>query len=244
MTKPTRLSAEIQSLLLPRKPLPWTDVKGFMSPWAKQVIIENDASRAFLSSIHDQEQDERSIIRDQVEGAITGLSSKSTRFWMAEYTFMAKFLTIDQLISYAPAFVKLAYSMPIKLVSVRRLVVRKYLASIIPYANDFMLRQQRKFCRSSVLFYPSDLLFTMADRFSSLMKRSVDQSMSANRKRVLMSVRSLQIMSDNEVCERFRTEEEYLTELAFLQTQCRYYRIDVSEIYHITGKDLRQFWTF
>ena len=154
MTKPTRLSVEIQTLLLPRKSLPWADVKGFMAPWAKQVIIENEASRAFLSSIIDQEQEERSIIQDQVEGAIIGLASKPARFWMSEYTFIAKILTIDQLIPYAPAFVKLAYSMPIKLVSARRLVVRKYLMSIFSHANNFLLRQQRKFCRSSVLFYP------------------------------------------------------------------------------------------
>lgn len=244
MIKPAPLSDEIQSLLSPRNGLPWAEkTRIFSSPWAKPILIENAASRAFFASVLEQEKNERQIIHDQVEGAIRALPSDRFRFWIAEYRYMASILSVEQLIIYAPSFVQLAFSMSKKLIFFRRLVVRRYLQTILPDETGFVERQRKKFIRAGVFLYPSNLLILMSDRLVKLVTISKDQSVLANRKRVIMSVRALRIMSNLEICERFQTEEEYLTELDFLQAQCRHFRIEISEIYRVSGSEIRQFWS-
>ncbi len=244
MIKPAHLSKEIQSLLMPRSGLQWAErTRIFSSPWARPILIENAASRAFYALVLEQEKSERLIIHDQIEGALRALPSDLFRFWIAEYNFMTGILSSEQLTIYAPAFVQLAFTMPKKLVFFRRLVVRRYLSTILLEEAGFIERQRKKFIRSSILLYPSSLLIQMSDRLVKLVNSSRDQSVTANRKRVIMCVRALQIMSNLEICDRFKTEEEYLTELEFLQAQCRHFRIEVSEIYNISGAELRQFWS-
>lgn len=244
MIKPARLSNEIQSLLSPRSGLQWVErTRIFSSPWAKPILIENAASCAFYASILEQEKRERLITHDQVEGALRVLPSDLFRFWIAEYNFIASILSSEQQTIYTPAFVQLAFSMPKKLIFFRRLVVSRYLSVILPEEAGFIERQRKKFIRSSVLLYPSGQLIQMSGRLVKLVNSSKDQSVAANRKRVIMSVRALQIMSNLEICDRFKTEDEYLTELEFLQAQCRHFRIEAIEIYNISGSDLRQFWS-
>lgn len=243
MTNPFILPSDMQSLLLPRKALPWTKSAGLKPPWAKPVLIDNEVSRSFFTSMINQEREERFLIQDQVEGALQVLPSPLIRFWMFEFKFIERILALEQLVFYAPAFVKLALIMPKDLILFRRKVVSRYLEKIIPQPSEFVTRQQTKFVRSCVLFYPSDLLFVMADRFQKLMVNSSDQSKKANRQRVVMSVRALQMMSDAEICHRFNGEKEYVRELKILRSQCQFYHISAAEIYRVSSQELRQFFT-
>ena len=137
---------------------------------------------------------------------------------------------------------KLTKIMPKELIGLRKKVVRKFLATCSIEKTEFSLRQQRKFVRSSVLLYASKLLMTASNRFANILKNSIDQSTSSNRQRVIMSVRVLQVMSDKEVCDRFLVEDAYQRELQFLETQCRFFQIKTSEVYQVSGIELREFW--
>lgn len=236
------LSDEMLALLAPRENLSWGNEDGFMLPWAKPVLIENEASRAFLFSVFEQEHSERSRLLDQVEGALTVLSSKETRFWRAEFIFMAQFLTLDQQIVYAHYFLNLTETMPKKLVLLRRRVVQKYVQKLLPEPNSFVVRQCRKFVRSSVLLYPSYQLTEKALQFQALMKRSQDQTRSANRKKTEMSIRALQLLSDQEICRQYRSEDDYFRDLEFLKVQSRYLKITEAQICSISLNDLQEFW--
>lgn len=242
MAKSERYSSEIQNLLSPRDNLPWTKIKGFLSPWARPVLIENKASRAFAASLQEEEYEERLLIRDLIEDKLAAMPAAHFRYWMAEFDFMSKMLNAEQLVVYTPAFIQLSHLMPRKLVFCRRQIVSLYLKSRLTCSTEFIQRQSRKFVRSSVLLYPSSLLFKMADLYWQLALRSVDQSSAANRERVIMSIRALQLMSDTEICARFKKEEEYRTELKFLAGQCRYYRIKFPEIYHVSVEEVQNYW--
>ncbi|MEH6402159.1 MAG: hypothetical protein V7750_02225 [Sneathiella sp.] len=242
MISPSDLPEEIQKILDPRENLDWPRAKGLYSQWTKPFLIENDASRAFHWSVIDQEKVERSVVREFVEREIATLASGPGRFWAAEFEFMGKLMSASQLMYYAPLFIKLTKIMPKELIQLRKTVVRKFLATCSLDKSEFSQRQQRKFVRSSVLLYASKLLLTASNRFASILTNSIDQSASSNRQRVIMSVRALQVMSDKEVCERFLVEDAYQRELQFLETQCRFFQIKTSEVYQISGIELRDFW--
>lgn len=242
MVQPSNLPDEIKSILTPRENLIWPRAKGLYSQWTKPFLIENEASRAFHWSSMDQETTERMVIREHVERELVRLPSGLARYWTAEFDFMCKLLSANHLMYYAPLFLKLTQIMPKELALLRKKVVRKYLATCSLDTNEFSMRQQRKFVRSSVLLYASRLLLTASSRFASILKNSMDQSANSNRQRVVMSVRALQVMSNKEICDRFLVEDSYLRELQFLQTQCRYFQIKTSEVYQISGIKLREFW--
>jgi hypothetical protein len=238
----TASTQKITSLLLPRHDIEWKNVNGFLSPWARPVLIENKMTRELRRDLQEQEQSDRDYLTEMVEEQLAALPSIDKRFWLAEFRFMAKILRLEQLCVYMPAFVQLAMMMPRSLIYCRREAVRLYLDSKLDVIGPFSQRQQRKFIRSSVLVYPSHLLFSMSELFVGLLMRSMDQSAQANRRRVLMSVRSLQLMSREEISIRFKKEEEYLNELEFLKCQCEHYKIRVPEIYAISVEELNDFW--
>ncbi len=241
MVKMAKKEAGIDALLAPRRDIPWKSVTGFLSPWARDFLIENKTSRRFLSVRLANEKRDFLYIRDQFEARLLSLSSVDRRFWLSEFDFMGKLLTASQMAVYTPALLQLAFLMPRKLVTFRRKAVSLFLASRLPDMSGFMQRQNRRYIRSSVLLYPSYLLFRMAEQFCDLLVRSQDQSARANRERVLMSVRVLQLMDPQEICSHFKKEEEYAEELYFLREQCRHYRISLPEICRIPAEEALKF---
>jgi len=242
MIFPSELPEEIQKILDPRENLEWPREKGLYSQWTKPFLIENDASRAFHWSLIDQEKVERSVIGEFVEKELVKLPSGPSRFWIAEFEFMGNLMSANQLMYYAPLFIRLTKIMPKKLIQLRKTVVRKFLATCSLEKTVFSMRQQRKFVRSSVLLYASKLLITACNRFANILKNSMDQSTGSNRQRIIMSIRAMQIMSSTEICDRFLVEDAYLKELQFLETQCRFFQIKTPEVYQISGIKLREFW--
>ncbi len=232
----------IDTLLVPRQNIPWKHKKGFLSPWARAFIIENRTTRRLLSARLDDEKKDSLFIRDQFETRILSLPAVERRFWLAEFDFMNKLLTVGQMRIYMPTILQLAFLMPRRLVVVRREAVSRFLSANLPEISEFMGRLCRRFVRSSILMYPSYLLFQVAEEFCGLVIRSLDQSAKANRERILMSARALQLMDTHEICQRFNTEEEYSEELSFLRAQCRHYRISVPELCSISAEDVSEFW--
>ena len=229
------------ALLVPRRDIPWKNITGFLSPWARTFLIDNRASRRFLSMRLESEEEDQLYIRDQFEARLLSLPAADRRFWLSEFDFMGKLLTVSQMAIYTPALLQLAFLMPRKLVFCRRKAVELFLWSHMPDRSEFMQRQSRRYIRSSVLLYPSYLLFRMGGQFRDLLLRSRDQSARANREKVLISVRAVQLMDASEISSRFKKEEEYMEELAFLRAQCRHYRISVSEICKVPAEKALQF---
>jgi len=232
----------ITDLLKPRKIDCWEKKAGFLSPWAKPVLIDNKASRQFRKKQERLEAEDKAFYFSSVEDQLISLKSADFRFWMAEYGFMSRLLDAGQLHFYAPAFIQLAFLTPRKLIFHRRQGVRKFLQNRLIEPSSFVQIQTNKFVRSSVLLYPARLLFEMSGLFVELIKRSEVQSYAQNRMRVLMCVRAYQLLSNEDICGRFKKRSEYEKELQFLQAQCRYYKIRVSEIYKISAETLEQYW--
>jgi hypothetical protein len=231
------------NLLKPRKNLPWRRNAPPRTYWARPFLIENRVTRTFAESINFEESAERKVLRDQVEGELTGLLAPTQRFWLAEYRFLEKLMTFSQLIIYAPAFVRLSRIMPKKMVFCRRMVVRKYLEGSTSMApTPYISKLRNQFVRSSVLLYPAELLIAAADKFTSLAMRSADQSAAANRQRVVMLLRSLHMMTDQEICDLFQQESEYIDELHLLSELARHYRIEVDDIFKISAEEINLFW--
>lgn len=239
MAKDTK---SITELLEPRDIKCWEKKTGFLSPWAKPVLIDNKASRKFWEKQEHLEAEDKAFYFNTVEDQLISLKSADYRFWMAEYGFMSRFLDAGQLHFYVPAFIQLAFLMPRKLIFHRRQGVRKFLRNRLVDPNPFVQIQTNKFVRSSVLLYPARLLFEMAELFVELVKRSEVQSYAKNRMRVLMCVRAHQLLSDEDICGRFKKRSEYEKELRFLRSQCKYYKIRVSEIYKISAETLEEYW--
>ncbi|MCG8494269.1 MAG: hypothetical protein MI743_21855 [Sneathiellales bacterium] len=233
---------KISNLLKPRDINCWEKKTGFLSPWARPILIDNKASRRFREKQECLEAEDKACYFNAVEEQLISMKSLEYRFWMAEYAFMSRLLDASQLQFYVPAFIQLAHLMPRKLIFHRRQGVRKFLKNRLVDPNPFVQVQTNKFVRSSVLLYPARLLFEMAELFVDLIRRSENQSFTTNRLRVLMSVRAHQLLSDEEICGRFKKRSEYEKELQFLQSQCQYYKIRVSEIYRISAETLEQYW--
>jgi len=238
--KISSLEYGVAALLEPREGILWPAGVRTYSIWERSVLIENAASRFFWTNIIEQEAPERAIIRDGVENVILRLPSARSRSWMAEYDFMAKMLGADQLVIYAPALVQLAHLMPNQLKQYRRKMVARFLKRLLPLDQPFVMRQMRKFVRSSVLLYSSNTIFEKAEMFAVLVKGSADQSARANKHRVATIIRMLQLMTNDEIVRHFKTVERYLTELDFLEAQCKYYRIYPKDIYEVSVLELRQ----
>ncbi|MZR31300.1 hypothetical protein [Sneathiella litorea] len=229
-------------LLTPRDNLPWNNERVMRNFWMRPFLIDNQVTRAYVESVLLKENKERTILRDTVEGELVGLSAVKHRFWLAEYRFLEKLMTFRQLAIYAPAFLSLSRIMPKKLVFNRRLVVQKYL-ELHPLPKGFFVTKVcRQFVRSSVLLYSAEKLIGATDKFISLVIRSADQSRAANCHRVAMQLRALHLMSDQEICDQFKCEEEYLSELVLLERLARYYRLAVDDIFRISAAEIKHFW--
>ena len=235
-------SLSASNLLKPRKNLPWKQNAPPKTYWARPFLIENSVTRAFVDNINFEENDDRKVLRDQIEGELAGLLAPTQRFWLAEYGFLEKLMTFSQLVVYAPAFVRLSRIMPKKLVFCRRMVIRKYLERSRMPVTPFLSKLRNQFVRSSVLLYPAELLMAAADKFTKLTLRSADQSAAANRLRVIMLLRSLHMMTDQEICDQFQRESEYIDELHLLSELARHYRIDVDDVFKVSAEEINRFW--
>ncbi|GLQ06181.1 hypothetical protein [Sneathiella chinensis] len=241
MTEKTDLPEDVDRALQPRPNLRWADSQRFMSPWGKSVFIDNAASRRFWSELYHEEEEVRLLLRDHLEKRIAGCPSANIRFWLSEFDFMARLLPAEHMIHYAPSFVRLALGMPRKMVLCRRMAVRRYLDGRSPEKHRLMEREERKFIRASVLFYSGQRLFEMAEQFCGLMQVSGDQSRQASQRRVALYVRSLQLLTDEEICRWFISEDDYRTELEFLRDQCRYLKMTAAMIFGISRTRLTEF---
>ena len=230
------------NLLKPRKNLPWKNNVPPRPYWARPFLIENKVTRTFAENINREEHSDRKILRDQVEGELAGLLASSQRFWLSEYGFLERTMSFGQLVIYAPAFVQLSRIMPKKLIFCRRMIVRKYIERFAIKPTPFVRKLRNQFVRSSVLLYPAELLTEASDKFIGLMRRSADQSAAANRQRVVMLLRSLHMMTDQEICDQFQRESEYIDELHLLSELVRYYRIEIDDIFKVSAGEINRFW--
>lgn len=237
-------SLTVSDLLTPRDNLPWRKEGQPLTRWMHPFIIDNAVTRAHFTSILAQERRERTLLRDSVEGELARLSSVKQRFWIAEYRFLEKLLSFRQLVTYAPSFLSLSHVMPKNLIYCRRMVVRAYLVQSPLSNTPFVAKLCRQFVRSCVLFYPAEKLIEASDKFICLAGRSADQSRAANRQRIAMELRALQLMSDREICDQFRCEDAYLNELALLSKLARSYRLGVDDIFRIPADEISNFWNF
>ena len=235
-------SIRASDLLRPRKNLPWKAKNDVPHYWLRPFWVDNKVARAHVEALLADESRERFILRDTIDGELAGLSAVNRRFWIAEYMFLEKLMTFRQLAIYSPAFLSLSRIMPNKLVFCRRLVVRKYLDQHSLPSTAFVSRLCGQFVRSSVLLYPAEKLTVAADRFICMVLRSADQSKEANSHRIAMMLRSLHLMSDHEICDRFQYEEAYLNELTLLAALSRHYRLNAEDIFRISAKELNKFW--
>ncbi|MCF8466668.1 MAG: hypothetical protein K9G33_04645 [Sneathiella sp.] len=235
-------SRNASNLLKPRKNLPWKQNAPPKTCWARPFLIENRVTRAFVDNINFEENEDRKLLRDQIEGELAGLLAPTQRFWLAEYRFLEKLMTFGQLVAYAPAFVRLTRIMPKKLVFCRRMVVRRYLECSSVPVSPYLSKLRNQFVRSSVLLYPAEMLMMAADKFTNLTLRSADQSAAANRRRVIMLLRSLHMMTDQEICDQFQRESEYIDELHLLSELAHHYRIETDDVFKIPADEINRFW--
>ncbi|TNE38759.1 MAG: hypothetical protein EP348_04490 [Alphaproteobacteria bacterium] len=229
-------------LLRPRRNLPWKGDGVFKVCWSRPFLIENRITRAAMSRCLYEEQVGRDILRGQVGGELALLPAYRTRFWKTEYAFLEKMMSLAQLTIYAPAFIRLAKVMPQRLVYSRQQVVRRYLEGKYGAPGRYISGLCRRFIRSSVLLYPAERLISSADSFLDLARRSADQSAAANRERVIMLLRSLHMMTDQEICDQFQQEQDYLDELKLLADLARHYRIGAEEVFRVSAEEMAWFW--
>ncbi|MEX1035226.1 MAG: hypothetical protein WDZ54_04680 [Sneathiella sp.] len=229
-------------LLRHRKNLPWKRNASPPSCWERPYLIDNRITRAYAESRRLDENQERAALRDTVEGELARLPALKQRMWLAEYRFMEKLMTFHQLALYAPAFLTLSRIMPKKMIFCRREVVRRYLELQALPKTPYVAKLCRQFVRSSVLLYPAEKLVSAADKFIRLVLRFADQSRTANRYRVAILLRSHQMMSNTEICERFQCEKTYLDELCLLADLARHYRLTIDDIFRISAKEINRFW--
>lgn len=161
---------------------------------------------------------------------------------MAEYRFLEKIFSKDQLAIYAPGFLTLARIMPKRQVHSRRLVVRKYLNTRKMVMNRFTSKITNQFVRSSAILYPASKIFVAARKFVDLANRSADQSVKANRWRIIMMVRSMHMMTDIEICSFFYREDDYFRELTLLSEFVRHYKIRSVDVFKVSGEEINRFW--
>ncbi|WP_293962975.1 hypothetical protein [Sneathiella sp.] len=189
-----------------------------------------------------EESRELATLRDAVERELAHYPAAKQRLWLAEYRFMEKLMSFRQLAIYAPAFLTLSRVMPRKMIFCRREVVHRYLKLHSLQRTPFVEKLCRQFVRSSVLLYPAESLVLAADKFIRLASRSADQSKKLSRHRVAILLRSHQMMSDAEICERFQCEEIYLDELALLTKLADYYRLTLDDIFKVSVEEINRFW--
>jgi hypothetical protein len=242
MTSFKKATTSASALLLPREGLVWAEHATPRPHWSKPFLIDHKISIAVARAYQEQESDDRALLRDQLEAEISDLRAEVRKFWMAEYRFLEKLLSKDQLAIYAPGFLTLARIMPKKQVFSRRLVVRKYLGTRKLVINRFTTKLTNQFVRSSAILYPASKLFVAAGKFVDLANRSADQSLKANRWRVIMMVRSMHMMTDIEICSFFCREEDYFRELTLLMEFVRYYKIGSVDVFKVSGKEINRFW--
>ncbi|PHQ68534.1 MAG: hypothetical protein COB93_10430 [Sneathiella sp.] len=233
---------DASNLLKPRNDLPWSLSPPPKPYWSRPFVIDNQPARAFAERLVTDERLDRALLRDQVEGELSALSAAKKRFWMAEYCFLEKFMSFDQLAVYAPGFISLSRVMPRKQVICRRMVIKRYLDTADLPSSRFVSRLRNRFTRSSILLYPAEKIFIAADKFVQFATRSADQSKRANRRRVIMLLRSLHMMTDQEICEQFRRPSDYHNELKLLSELARHYKIDISDVFTISAVEISQFW--
>tara|TARA_R100000005_G_C5003701_1_gene212244 strand:+ start:408 stop:1145 length:738 start_codon:yes stop_codon:yes gene_type:complete len=230
------------NLLKPRSGLPWKAGKRRIGGWPVSAFINCPAAREHQEKLLREERAVRAALRDSIEGELASLPAVQARFWFGEYRFIEKRLSFHQLTFYAPAFLCLARLMPRKMVVCRRLVVRKYLEQGNLPQSRFIARLCRQFVRSSVLIHPDERLFAAADQFIGMARRSADQTRAGNRFRLAMLLRTLHLMSDQEICARYQTEDDYLRELSLLGALVRYYRLTAEDVFRLSAADIRSFW--
>ncbi|USG62310.1 hypothetical protein NBZ79_04870 [Sneathiella marina] len=243
MTSFEKVTTSASVLLLPREGLAWADNAVPRLHWSKPFLIDHKISIAAADAYREQERDDRTILRDQLELEISDLRAEVRNFWMTEYRFLEKILSKDQLVIYAPGFLTLARLMPKKQVYCRRLVVRKYLSTCNIIMTRFTSKLVNQFVRSSVILYPTSKIFVAARKFADLANRSADQSARANKWRVIMMVRSMHMMTDIEICSFFCTENDYFCELSLLSEFVRRYKIESADIFNVSGEEINNFWT-
>jgi hypothetical protein len=231
-----------QDMLTPRTNLPWQDAVATIDHWGRPFLIDNLVTRDHSKSMSAFEKEERAALRDVVESELAHLRSELRRFWISEYRFVETFLTFRQLSIYAPSFWHLARIMPKTLVFCRRRVVQKYLEQHNLKQTSFVSKLCRQFVRSSVLFYPAEKLIAASEKFVQLAINSTDQSWNANRYRVAMQIRTLHLLSDPEICNQFRNEENYLNEVALLNELARHYGLSIDSIFRISAVEVYRFW--
>ncbi|MAZ04203.1 MAG: hypothetical protein CMN56_13810 [Sneathiella sp.] len=229
-------------LLRYRKNLPWK--REIISPgcWERPYLIDNHITRAYAENRRMEESRELATLRDAVERELAHYPAAKQRLWLAEYRFMEKLMSFRQLAIYAPAFLTLSRVMPRKMIFCRREVVHRYLKLHSLQRTPFVEKLCRQFVRSSVLLYPAESLVLAADKFIRLASRSADQSKKLSRHRVAILLRSHQMMSDAEICERFQCEEIYLDELALLTKLADYYRLTLDDIFKVSVEEINRFW--
>lgn len=230
------------ALLQPRKGLAWEEDAAPRPKWSKPFIIENKITQSIAQTFLTEEIETRKVLRDQIEAELSVFRAETNRFWMAEYRYLEKLLSMSQLISYAPGFLILTRIMPRKQVYCRRIVMRKYFSLLEIPGNQFTRKLGNHFIRSSVLLFPAEKLFSAAGKFANMVIRSADQSVKANRLRVVMILRSMQMMTDNEICMFYYQEEDYIRELILLEALVRHFKIKTEEIFKVSAKDLNNFW--
>ena len=157
--------------------------------------------------------------------------------WIADFNFMARLMNIDQLIGYTPNFLTLASLMPVALKQERRNAVKRYLVRRLDFEDQYIRRHGNKFIRSSVIMYPADTLFSIADGYMYLLAQNYDQSARAIKCRIATMIRSLQLMSDAEIIRLFQCASTYRDHLQFLYQQCRYYRMSVADVFNLSQRE-------
>lgn len=229
-------------LLRHRKNLPWKQNASSPGCWERPYLIDDYITRAHAENRRLEESRELATLRDAVECELAHLPSTKQRLWLAEYRFLEKLMSFRQLVVYAPAFLTLSRIMPKKMVFCRREVVHRYLKLNSLPKTPYMEKLSRQFVRSSVLLFPAEKLVPAADKFIRLAVRSADQSKKQNRHRVAILLRSHQMMSDKEICERFQCEEIYFDELALLAELADHYRLTIEDIFRVSAEEINRFW--
>ncbi|MEH6526299.1 MAG: hypothetical protein V7723_09515 [Sneathiella sp.] len=242
MTSFKTASVNASTLLVPREGLVWLENAAPRPHWSKPFLINHKITTAIDRAHRERESEGREILRDQIESENSDLRADVRKFWMSEYRFLENILSMEQLVTYAPGFLALARNMPKKQVYCRRLVVNKFLDTHEIEMNQFTIKLRNQFVRSSVILYPTSKLFIAARKFIDLANRSADQSVQTNRWRIIMMVRSMHMMTDNEICSFFCREDDYFRELSLLTELVRKFRIECVEIFKVSGEEINRFW--
>jgi hypothetical protein len=235
-------SKDISCLLEPRVGLPWVPSNVVSTHWDRPLLFDNEANRAYEVSLAEEDTQQVIEISAALVENLYRQSASPVRAWAADFAFMHKIMSVGQMREYAAHITRLSEVMPRQMVVNRRRMVARYLRYKKPEMVRFETKFARRFIRSSVLLYPTTGLFFRANSFLDQLSRSKPHGFKKMRDKLSYIVRMLVVMSDEEICARYQSEEVYQIESGRIRAQCHQYDVGSKEVFQFPLYTMYERW--